>query len=458
MATASKRLRFEVLRRDNYTCRYCGATAPDVPLRVDAVVPEALGGSHKDPANLITACEPCNTGKASTTLDAPVVADVADNALRWAAAIRKAADDMLSDRSRRQASQTAFVEAWDTWGYGEGENRRTIPLQAGWTDTVDQFLAAGLPLDVLIDCISLAMRRDRVSRSDKFRYMCGVAWRKVGELQVKAKQITSGDSAPGSADPASPPDDQDVGRGEFARELLDEVSAEERDYYLGQADMSDYQDEADEPQTADQQACEAVSYLLSSVRCDWDYLARRVEEFLEGLPDGVGERALACPQDHLAEVSGPVGRRTFRLTDALYVAEDLLRLPAARAYLEQLTEAEQSEWRAYAAALYDRAHLDDDRLTSRAAHCAQVIEDGRRWDVMCTCVGNAIRMCPNRGTFYVRVAEADCCRNEDASVHKGHLVCERHLDEFVSGAYTGLNERTFTATDYVAADTAAWDF
>ena len=62
----SRRLRYEVLRRDSYTCRYCGAKAPDVKLNVDAVVPEALGGSHKDPSNLTTACEACNSGKTSS--------------------------------------------------------------------------------------------------------------------------------------------------------------------------------------------------------------------------------------------------------------------------------------------------------------------------------------------------------------------------------------------------------
>ena len=48
--------RHQLLRRDNHACRYCGRSAPEVPLTVDAVVPEALGGSHKDPANLVAAC------------------------------------------------------------------------------------------------------------------------------------------------------------------------------------------------------------------------------------------------------------------------------------------------------------------------------------------------------------------------------------------------------------------
>lgn len=31
----SKRTRYEVLRRDNHACRYCGASAPEVKLTVD---------------------------------------------------------------------------------------------------------------------------------------------------------------------------------------------------------------------------------------------------------------------------------------------------------------------------------------------------------------------------------------------------------------------------------------
>ena len=41
----TKRVRFEVLRRDNHTCHYCGARAPEVAITIDHVVPVALGGS-----------------------------------------------------------------------------------------------------------------------------------------------------------------------------------------------------------------------------------------------------------------------------------------------------------------------------------------------------------------------------------------------------------------------------
>lgn len=59
----SKRLRFEILRRDGFKCRYCHAV--EVLLTVDHVTPISLGGTDH-PSNLVACCDDCNTGKAST--------------------------------------------------------------------------------------------------------------------------------------------------------------------------------------------------------------------------------------------------------------------------------------------------------------------------------------------------------------------------------------------------------
>lgn len=97
----SRRLRCEVLRRDGYTCRYRGAKAPDVALTVDHVIPEALGGTD-EPSNLVTACQPCNAGKASASPDSELVEDVAADALRWQRAIQEAARlRVLEEDARR---------------------------------------------------------------------------------------------------------------------------------------------------------------------------------------------------------------------------------------------------------------------------------------------------------------------------------------------------------------------
>lgn len=71
-----KRLRFQIFRRDNFACRYCGLTAADgAVLEVDHIRPKADGGEDVA-TNLITACEDCNSGKSDIALDAPTVEDV----------------------------------------------------------------------------------------------------------------------------------------------------------------------------------------------------------------------------------------------------------------------------------------------------------------------------------------------------------------------------------------------
>ncbi|PPS43534.1 HNH endonuclease [Chroococcidiopsis sp. TS-821] len=55
--------RREVLRRDNYTCQYCGSHKH---LTLDHVIPVSRGGLHTWD-NVVTACERCNQRKSDRT-------------------------------------------------------------------------------------------------------------------------------------------------------------------------------------------------------------------------------------------------------------------------------------------------------------------------------------------------------------------------------------------------------
>jgi len=59
----SSRVRFAVLKRDNYQCQICGRSQTvGVQLHVDHIVPLAKGGSN-NMENLQTTCDECNIGK-----------------------------------------------------------------------------------------------------------------------------------------------------------------------------------------------------------------------------------------------------------------------------------------------------------------------------------------------------------------------------------------------------------
>ena len=58
-------LRYEVLKRDHFTCKMCGATVKDgIKLQVDHIIPVSKGGKTTM-SNLQTLCQRCNQGKSN---------------------------------------------------------------------------------------------------------------------------------------------------------------------------------------------------------------------------------------------------------------------------------------------------------------------------------------------------------------------------------------------------------
>lgn len=178
----SKRTRYEVLKRDNHTCRYCGGVAPDVVLTVDHVTPVALGGSDK-PNNLVAACRDCNAGKSSTSPTDTLVADVQVEDMRWARAIKAAAESMAEIDGERRERSNAFRAAWK--GYDDDLSY----LPDGWRRSIDCWLDGGLPLESLLECLEIAMGNRTVSFPNVFAYMGGIARKKVEQLHEVAKRL-----------------------------------------------------------------------------------------------------------------------------------------------------------------------------------------------------------------------------------------------------------------------------
>lgn len=184
----SKRLRFEILRRDNHTCRYCGSSAPDVALHVDHVVPETLGGATV-PENLVTSCADCNLGKSSVPADSAVVADVQQDAVKWARALELVAQGRAADRMEKQERRETFRAMWSEWRFksfnGKGE---TVPLGDGWETTIDTLLASGLDMGDFEELIRVAMESPA---RDTWRYFCGCCWRRIEKSQEHARAIVT---------------------------------------------------------------------------------------------------------------------------------------------------------------------------------------------------------------------------------------------------------------------------
>lgn len=193
----SKRLRFEILRRDNHACRYCGGIAPDATLTVDHVVPTALGGSDK-PDNLVAACKDCNSGKSATPVAAELTTDVAADAFRWAAALQESFNQRVAQLRTESDYAQSFLEAWEGW-----KSKATdlaLPLPDNWEGSVGRWHALGLPIEVLTDAVGKAMRqsnsKSNIHRDDLFRYMAGIVWSIITETQAQAAAMLAAPEPP----------------------------------------------------------------------------------------------------------------------------------------------------------------------------------------------------------------------------------------------------------------------
>jgi hypothetical protein len=211
MMAVSKRTRFEVLRRDNYTCRYCRST--ENPLTVDHVTPVALGGTDK-PDNLVAACKDCNSGKASSSPDEGTVAQVADDAVRWAAAMKAAYDEANVDLKKRRAYIRKFERTWDKFNSGG----KAVDRPATYANTVGHWFQIEVPFEVVEYGIERAMANDRIRNADVFRYMCGIVWKRVEDARDKAETSLRADQTQDAPESEEYPVGIERGRHELANE------------------------------------------------------------------------------------------------------------------------------------------------------------------------------------------------------------------------------------------------
>lgn len=174
--TISKKKRFEIFKRDDFCCAYCGKRPPQATLEVDHINPVANGGTN-DPSNLITACFDCNRGKSDRLLTS-VPESLADKAARI-----KECEEQLAEYRKILDQQKDRIES-DCWNVIHsifGENRNEI--RSDWFASVKRFLA-DLDLDLVVEAGEIAgSRMNFNSDHKKFTYFCGICWNRIRESQ-----------------------------------------------------------------------------------------------------------------------------------------------------------------------------------------------------------------------------------------------------------------------------------
>lgn len=94
----------EVLRRDNYTCQYCGQSP--AYLTIDHVIPRRLGGQHSWD-NLVAACPACNHRKGGRTIEQAQM-----RLLRQPSEPSASASYLFARHLRENSDWEPFIEGW----------------------------------------------------------------------------------------------------------------------------------------------------------------------------------------------------------------------------------------------------------------------------------------------------------------------------------------------------------
>ncbi len=168
----SKKLRFEVFKRDSFSCQYCGKMPPDITLEIDHVTPVSRGGEN-DINNLITACFDCNRGKSNIKLDTlPNTIQENHNILK-----EKELQFYEYEKLLRKIKRKSILDANKINDIYSSYFTEYCLTEAFKNSTIKMFLKK-LPYSKVEEAMEVAC--SRISDSDKaIKYFCGICWNMI---------------------------------------------------------------------------------------------------------------------------------------------------------------------------------------------------------------------------------------------------------------------------------------
>lgn len=173
----SKKIRFNVFKRDSFACQYCGSTPPNVVLEIDHINPVCLGGDN-DIDNLITSCFDCNRGKSGESLS-NIPTKMSDKA----SAIKESEEQIKEyNKILKKRAQRLETESWEIV-YALEMNEDIESYNRHRLSSIRRFLKI-LPKSEVLDAAELTAEKFHGISLSAFRYFCGICWSKSREAQA----------------------------------------------------------------------------------------------------------------------------------------------------------------------------------------------------------------------------------------------------------------------------------
>jgi CRISPR/Cas system Type II protein with McrA/HNH and RuvC-like nuclease domain len=168
-----KKIRFDVFKRDMFTCQYCGSKPPAVVLEVDHIDPVKNGGDNNI-HNLITACFDCNRGKSDRLLSV-----IPESLERRAEVLAEKEEQIKAFNKLVKAQKRREEKAIDQVQQVFRETYEDRQFTSTFRTSVRNFLAK-LPQHIVDDAMSRACSRTQ-NANDATRYFCGICWNIIRE-------------------------------------------------------------------------------------------------------------------------------------------------------------------------------------------------------------------------------------------------------------------------------------
>lgn len=187
MSAVSTRTRFEVFKRDRFTCQYCGQTPPAIILHCDHILALSNGGgSEMD--NLVTSCASCNLGKSNVPIDvanSPILIDISERR------------DRLEQLKAYESFLAEECETFDRWVEelliqweklsGKDVSGDTFFYCPKMERSLYRFLRL-LPVSEIKEAMGIAF--DKIPYgSQTERYFYGVLWKKVRDKEKFSAEL-----------------------------------------------------------------------------------------------------------------------------------------------------------------------------------------------------------------------------------------------------------------------------
>lgn len=170
----SKKIRFEVFKRDNFKCQYCGKQVPDIVLEVDHIVPVCEGGTNII-SNLVTSCYDCNHGKSGNKIQNKICRDD----------IKELTKQMKNKQEQLQEYHSLLKYEYELKTNDVKEVLKYFQDMIKWPNsheesTLRQFINK-LNKYELFEAIDIY----KASRKYDFSYFCGICWNFIRKKEGK---------------------------------------------------------------------------------------------------------------------------------------------------------------------------------------------------------------------------------------------------------------------------------